>query len=102
MGEPGVELVQASWWEGLVTDYWWIDLGLGPLVGSAMSKGVSRGSCGLRKSLGCLSGDEWGCVPTQIDVWPEASQHWSVQAVGWGQVLVLMTQDVSLQVSLHR
>ena len=30
-------------------------VGLGPLVGRAMSRGVSRGVCGLRKSLGaCL------------------------------------------------
>ena len=25
-------------------------------------------------------------------VWPEVSQHWSLQAVGWGQVLVLTIQ----------
>ena len=43
-------LVQASWQEGLVPAHWWMELGLGLLVGRAMSRGVSRGSCGLRKS----------------------------------------------------
>ena len=66
--------------------HWRVELGLGPLVGRAMF----RGSSWLRKSLGSLSADGWGCVPVQL-VWPKASQHWSVQAVGWGQVLVLMT-----------
>ena len=66
---------------------WWAELGLGPLVGRAMS----RGGCELRKSLGSLSADGWGCVPTQLVVWLELSQHWYLQAVGWGQVLVLMS-----------
>lgn len=26
-----------------------------------MSRGMSKGSCGLRKSLGSMSADEWGC-----------------------------------------
>ena len=38
-------------------------------------KGVSRGGCGLKKSLGILSADGWGCVPALLVVWPEASQH---------------------------
>ena len=46
-----------------------------PLLGRAMSKGGSRGSCGLRKSLGNLSADAWRCVPTQLVVWPEPSWH---------------------------
>ena len=53
----------------LVSGPWWVELGLGPLVGKAMSRGMSRGSCGLRKSLGSLSTDGWGCVPTQFVVW---------------------------------
>ena len=83
----------------LVSGPWWVELGLGPLVGKAMSRGMSRGSCGLRKSLGSLSTDGWGCVPTQFVVWPEAFQHWSLQAVGWGQS---WCQNVSLQESSHR
>lgn len=43
-------------------------------------------------SLGSLSTDGWGCVPLLLVVLPEASQNWSLQAVGWGRVLVLMTQ----------
>ena len=46
------------------------------------------GSCVLRKTLSSLCVDGWGCVPTPLVVWPEVSQHRSLQAVGWGQVLV--------------
>ena len=59
-----------------------------------MSWGVSRGPCGFRKSLGGLSADGWGCVPALLVVWPEVSHYWNLQAVGWSQVLVLMSQDV--------
>ena len=62
--------------------------GVGPLV----SRDVSRGGCGLRKPLGSLSTDGWDCVPTLLVVWPEASQHCSLQVVGWDQVLVLISQ----------
>ena len=43
---------------------WWVELGLGPLVGRAMSRDTSRGDCGLWKSLVNLSANEWVCVPT--------------------------------------
>ena len=43
---------------------------------------MSRGSCGLRKSLGSVFADGQGCVPTLLVVWPEASQHWILQATG--------------------
>lgn len=72
--------------------HWCIDLDFDPLVSYAMSRAMSRGSCGLRKSLGSLSADGWGCVPTLLVVWPEESQHWSLQAIGWNQVMVLMSQ----------
>ena len=52
---------------------------------------------GLRKSLGSLSADGWGCVPTLLVIRLEASQHWSLQAVGWGQVLVPRAQNVYFQ-----
>lgn len=78
--------------EGLVPAHWWVELSLVPLVDRAMSRSMSRGSCGLRKSLGSLSSDGWGCVPTLLVVLPEASYYWTLQVVGWGQVLVLMTQ----------
>src|SRR5574341_2543749 len=35
--------------------------------------------------------------PAQLLVWPEVSQHWCLQAVGWGQVLALVIQHVSYQ-----
>ena len=80
-----------------------MELGLGPLVGSAMSRGVSRGGCELKKPLGSLSVDGWDCVPAPLAVWPEVSQHCSLQAVELGQVLVLMSkQDVSLQMGNPR
>ena len=65
-----------------------VELSLVPLVGMAVSRGVFRGACGLQKTLGSLSADGWGCVPTMLVVCPETSQHWSLLAVGWGQVLV--------------
>ena len=52
-----VRLVQrlglAFWTAGLEPAYWWVELGLGLLVDRA----VSRGGCGLRKSLGSLAAD---------------------------------------------
>ena len=51
-------------------------------VGRAMFRSRSRGSCGPRMSLGSLSANGWGCVPVQLVAWPEASQHWHLQAVG--------------------
>ena len=34
-----------------------------PVVSRTVSRGMSRGGSGLRKFLGGLSGDGWGCVP---------------------------------------
>lgn len=63
--------------------YWWVELGLDPLVGRVMSKGVSRGGCGHRKSLNSMSVNGWGCVPpSRLVIWPEVSQHWCLQAFG--------------------
>ena len=66
--------------------------GLGPPAGRAMSRDMFKGGCGLRNSFNRLSGDGWGCIPTQFVVWPEIPQLWSLESVGWGQVLLLMTQ----------
>lgn len=38
--------------------YWWGELGPGPLVVRDVSRGISRGICGLIKSLCSLSADE--------------------------------------------
>ena len=81
-------LVQASWWEGLVPTHWCLELGLIPLVGRVMSRRVFIGGSWLRMTLGSLSVDGWGCVPTLLVVWPEVSWHWSLQAIGWGSVSV--------------
>ena len=67
---------------------WWVELGLVPLVDRAMSSGVFWGVCQLSMTLASLSADGWGCFPVLLVVWPEAFQHWSLQAFGWGQVLV--------------
>ena len=50
--------------------------------GRAMSSGVFIGGFWLRTTLGGLSADGWNCVLTLLVVWPEASPHWSLQAVG--------------------
>ena len=62
-----------------VLSLWWA----GPCQGVCLV-----GSCRLRKTLGSLSSKGQGCVPTLLVFWPEASQHWSLQGVGWGRVLV--------------
>ena len=67
---------------------WWVELGLVPLVGRDVLRGVFWGVCEVSRTLGRLSADGWGCVPVLLVVWPEASQHWSLQAVEWGWVLV--------------
>ena len=77
--------------------YWWVELSLDPLVGMAISRGMYRDGYELKNSLGILSADRWGCVPALLVVWPEASQHWSLQAVGLGQVSEPRIQDVCLQ-----
>ena len=69
---------------------WWVEMGHGSLADRDMSRGVSVGGCGLRKSLGSLS-EGCNCVLTFFSVCPEWSQYWSLQVIGWGQVLVLMS-----------
>ena len=54
--------------------HWWVGLGLDSLVVRAMSRGMSRGSYGVRKSLGTfllMSGT--GLCPCGFSGWP-----------GWG------------------
>ena len=50
-----------------------------PFGGPSSSKDVSRGGC-ESGSLGSLSADGLGCIPTLLVVWPEISQCWSLQA----------------------
>ena len=80
--------MQASRLEGLVPAHWLVKLGLVNLMGRAVTRSLVGSHCELRMTLGSLSADGWGCVPTLLIVWPEASQHWSLWAVGWAQDLV--------------
>ena len=43
---------------------------------------TSGGRAVLGKTLGGLSPDGLGCVPALLVVWPEVSQHWTLQTVG--------------------
>ena len=47
-----------------------MEIGVGPLADRAISRDVSSGSCGLRKSLGNLSAEEWGYIPSLQVVLP--------------------------------
>lgn len=51
----------------------WVELGPGPLVGRMVSRVMSRGDCGIRKSFGNLSANGQSRVPAWVVVWPEAS-----------------------------
>ena len=61
-----LHLIPPSWWmrliQRLVKPSWRAGLGLDSLMGWAVCRGISRGGCGLRMSLGSLSSDGWGCA----------------------------------------
>ena len=69
----GQNWVLSIWWAGPCQGMWLL------------------GSCVLRKTLNSLFAHGLDCVPP-LAVWPEASNHWSLQAVGWDQVLVRKRQ----------
>ena len=73
-----------------------MELGFVPLVDRTVSRCMFRGSCGLRNTSGSLSPDGWICAPALLVVWPETSQHWSLWAVGWDQVLASKCQPPGL------
>ena len=54
-------------------EWWWEKLDLA-LVGRAL----------LSKALIQLSADGWGCTPSLVVVWPEATQPWGLQALWQG------------------
>ena len=58
--------------------HWFVELGLVPLVGRAVSRGVSISGCELNMALGTLYADGWVCVLILLVVWPEVFQHWSL------------------------
>ena len=49
-----------------------------------------RGGCVCWRTLGRLSADECNCVPTLLVIWPKVFKHWSLQAVWWGQVTLMI------------
>ena len=63
-------------WRRVLT-LWW----------AGLYQGVCLDVTGFRKSLGSLSADGWHCVSFLLVGWAETSQHWSLPAVGWSQVL---------------
>ena len=68
--------------------HWWVELSLGPLVGRAIEVAcleVAVGSGNLLANCMLMGG---AVFPTLLVVWPEASENWSLQAVGQGQVFL--------------
>ena len=61
-----VILSKASWWEGLLPPFWWVELSLFPQVGEAMSGDVLGCVCEPTTTLGNLSSDGVGCVPVLL------------------------------------
>ena len=61
--------------------HWWVDLGPVPLVSRVVSRAIFQSSCEVMTTLGSLCADGWDHVSTLLVVWPEASQHRSLQAV---------------------
>ena len=52
-----------------------------------MSWDVFLGGCEFSMTFSILF-SIIGCAPILVVVWPEAFQHWSLQVVGWSQILV--------------
>lgn len=48
-------LVHASWWKGLVLVHWWVKLDFVPLMGNAVTRGVSIGIIRLNNTFDNLS-----------------------------------------------
>ena len=55
--------------------HWWVELGLFPLVGRAVSHGVFWGGCEFSMTLDSLSSNGLVSVPVLLVVWPEAFQY---------------------------
>lgn len=59
VSEAGLEACAGFLERGTVPAHQWVELGVGPHVGRVVSRGMSVGSCGLRKPLDILSVDGW-------------------------------------------
>ena len=81
-----------SWWEGC-THSLWVEMRLALIVGRALPgiMFIIRQQF-IQEYFKLLS--TAGCVSALLVVWSEASQHWSLQAIGWGQVLVRKWQPM--------
>ena len=62
-------LIQASWWEELVLAHRWVELGLVPLVGRAVSGTVFIGQLFSQD----FKQAEWSCAPALLVGWLEVS-----------------------------
>ena len=74
-------LVQASWWEGLVSAHLWVELGLVPLVGRALSRGVFNGQLWAQEDL-----RQPVCWWVELCSHPDACLTWGLPALeptGW-------------------
>ena len=78
MGEVGPEACGGFLVGGTGASYWWVKLGLVPLVGRAMLRGAFIGAFELSVALGTLSADGWICVPILLIVLAQVFQHWSL------------------------
>ena len=61
-----------------------MELNLVPLVGSAVTKVVFNRQLYAQKDFRQPACSWVSCVLILLVVWPEVSQHWSLQAIGWG------------------
>lgn len=69
----GQYLVKVSWLRGLLPVFWWLELDLVLLKGSAISRGVFWCVCELGMALGSVSANGQDCVPSLLMIWYEAS-----------------------------
>ena len=65
--------VKVSFLGGLMPVFWWMELDLVSLRGTAESSSVFWGVYGLGIALGSLSANGQGCVSVLLMIWHEAS-----------------------------
>ena len=65
-------LMKVSWLGGFVPLFWWMELNLVFLKGSALSSSVFLDVCGFSMALATLSANVKGCAPILLKGWPGA------------------------------